>query len=163
MGSGASRQLLTLLASAAASAQGESELVSLVNAYRAEPQSCNGKKLPAAGVLSPAPVLARVPPSTGADLTGALRDAGYHASRAFVIAVVGPSSAASVMAQLTQRFCASLLDQRVSEIGIAREGERWQILLAQPLVSNDLGTWQETAKPSSGSEPRPGASQVVRR
>ena len=45
------------------------------------------------------------------------------------------------MGVLKERYCKELSDAGFSEIGVAREGKTWRIVLAQPLVSADLGGW----------------------
>ncbi len=129
-----------------AGAEGDAELVGLINDYRAAPRSCDGKRMPMAGVVTPAPVLTHAPLADGTGLTAALADAGYHASRVRMITISGPSRASAVMGLLEQRYCASLLDRRYSEIGVSRDGVTWRIVLAHPLLAADLGDWREAGK-----------------
>src|SRR4051812_47862355 len=80
----------TLLAGMAL-AQESSELISLINAYRGSPQTCEGKRTVPAPALRLDPVLARVRVAAGAQLQDMLADAGYQAARAQTIAVSGPT------------------------------------------------------------------------
>jgi uncharacterized protein YkwD len=120
----------------------DDELVTLINAYRSKPQTCEGKKFSAAGTLAPDAALARVNPKRGEPLEEALRGAGYHAAHVQTITVTGPTTARGVMTFLQKQYCKALLTPRVAEIGVAREGNSWRILLAQPLLSPNLGDWK---------------------
>jgi len=84
--------------------------------------------------------------TSGTELTAALNAAGYRASMARMITISGPSGASGVMSLLERRYCRSLLERRYSEIGVSRDGASWRIVLAQPLLSADLGDWREAGK-----------------
>jgi uncharacterized protein YkwD len=45
-----------------------------------------------------------------------------------------------------QLNCRLLLSPRYSVAGVARQGRDWQIVLAQPLLTPDLGDWQEAGR-----------------
>jgi uncharacterized protein YkwD len=50
------------------------------------------------------------------------------------------------MSVLEDRYCDVLLSPQFSEIGISRDGWTWRIVLAQPLLSSDLGDWIEAGR-----------------
>ncbi len=125
-----------------AQAQDAGALVGLINAHRGSPQDCEGQRTAMAGPLAPAPVLASVPASAGAELQDALKEAGYAASRSVLITLAGPDDAQAAMRLLEQRYCSVLSSSQYSEIGVAREGRRWRVVLAQPVLSPDLGDWR---------------------
>jgi uncharacterized protein YkwD len=137
---------LSLAAPAVARADGEDELVGLVNARRAEPRDCTGKQRPAASPLAPSAQLAQVEATTSAELGKALSAVGYLASSAATIVISGPRSADDVLRQIEQHYCASLLDSRYSDIGVARSGTTWRINLARPLIAKDLGDWGQAGR-----------------
>ncbi len=47
------------------------------------------------------------------------------------------------MALLRERYCRPLLSADYAEIGVSRQGDAWQVVLAQPLLAADLGDWRE--------------------
>ena len=115
-------------------------LIERINAYRTTPQVCAGKSTRGIGPLAPAPTLARVQiASAQQSLQDALKQAGYTAAEAQAIVVSGPLVERSAMAILEERYCEVILSPQFSEIGIARDGRTWRIILAQPLLSFDLG------------------------
>ena len=140
------RTLLLLAAALAVSsgvrAEGEDDLVELINARRAEPRDCAGRERPAASPLAPSAALARVDARTSAELGKALANAGYLASTAATILVSGPRDAHAALRQIEQHYCTSLLDARYADIGVSRSGSSWRINIARPLIDNDLGDWR---------------------
>jgi len=128
----------TLLAPAPARAD---ELADLVNAYRAAPSDCGDR--PAAPPLVPEAALAQVQVGTGTFLESALQRLGYRADRAEAISLTGPQDAQAAMDVLRQKYCARLLDPGLAAIGTARRGDRWQVVLAHPLVFPELPGWEE--------------------
>jgi uncharacterized protein YkwD len=38
------------------------------------------------------------------------------------------------------------LSEEFAELGVSREGNTWQVILAKPLLSGDLGDWQQAGK-----------------
>ena len=128
-------------------AQESAELIKLINAYRAAPQTCEGKRTDAAGPLATNPVLAgaRIPAS--GRLLDALKARGYVAASAQAIDVSGPTNAGAVMKFIAQRYCSQLMDPQFTEIGVDRAGSEWHILLTRRLLSQDLGDWM-----SAGNE-----------
>jgi uncharacterized protein YkwD len=127
-----------------ACAQDNEPLIERINAYRSSPQKCQGKQTGAAGPLAPASSLDRVEIGSQREpLQDALKRAGYTASRAQAIVLSGPATAGSAMGMLRERYCDVLMSPQFSEIGISRQGTMWRIVLAQPLLSADLGGWRE--------------------
>lgn len=122
-------------------------LIDRINAYRSAPGTCAGKPARGVGPLAPSPLLSKVK-LAGADtvLTDALRQAGYSAARAQAIVLSGPSSVGAAMSVLTERYCDALLAPQFSEIGIARDGSTWRLVLARPLIAQDLGGWAHAGK-----------------
>jgi hypothetical protein len=137
---------LSLAAPAVARADGEDELVALINARRAEQRDCTGKQRPAGSPLAPSAQLAKVEATTSAELGKALSSVGYLASSAATIIVSGPRSADDALRQIEQHYCASLLDGRYADIGVARSGTTWRINLARPLIAKDLGDWRQAGQ-----------------
>ena len=122
-------------------------LVERVNAYRTTPQTCMGKPARPLGPLAPVPALARVQiASARHSLQDALKLAGYQAAQAQAVVVSRRLTAAQTMSVLEDRYCDVLLSPQFSEIGISRDGWTWRIVLAQPLLSSDLGDWTEAGR-----------------
>lgn len=139
--------LVLLGCPASASGQARSgpaeELVALINAYRGAHQYCAGRTHAPAGPLAPDPQLARIPLARDADLLGLLKKAGYRAARAQAIVVSGPRTAAAAMTLLRDKYCDSILSPQYAQIGVARDGSSWRLILAQPLLAPNLGDWRE--------------------
>jgi len=129
-----------------ASGQESSELVGLINAFRSEPQSCQGERIDAVGPLAPDAALARVKPGAGGNLLEALKEQGYRAARVEAIRLSGPADAAAAMKLVREPYCRQLLSQQYAQIGVSRTGAAWQILLARPVVSADLGEWGQAGR-----------------
>lgn len=122
-------------------------LIELVNAYRTSEQTCQGRRLPAAGPLAPEPDLARIEIASRDDsLQHALRGVGYAAARAQVIVLSGPRSARAAMTLLKERYCEPLMDGGYADAGISRDGRQWKIVLARPLLSADIGDWRQAGR-----------------
>jgi uncharacterized protein YkwD len=137
---------VALLLPAAARADGEDDLVELINARRAEPRDCAGKERPAASPLAPSAALAQVDARTSAELGKALSSVGYLASTAATIVVSGPRDAGDALHQIELHYCANLLDSRYTDIGVSRSGSSWRINLARPLIARDLGDWHQAGQ-----------------
>lgn len=75
-----------------------------------------------------------------------MRAVGFIAAHAEAITLSGPSDARAAMQFAAQLNCRLLLDRRYSVAGVSREGQEWQIVLAQPLINPDLGDWQEAGR-----------------
>lgn len=120
------------------------ELLELINSYRASAPQCAGKARPPMPPLKADPALASL--QLSGDLPAALRAAGYPAAKAEALTLSGPSTAAGAMQALRQSQCALLLDPAYPAVGIQREGVRWQIVLARPLLALDLGDWEAAGR-----------------
>lgn len=127
-------------------AQESQALVSLINEYRDTDEACGGGKGQAVGPLAPNGALGVPPATNGAQLQEALQASGYRPSKLQAMSVSGPADAKTAMQALKQRYCAPLRSQDFAEIGVSRKGNTWQVLLAQPLLSPDLGDWQQVGK-----------------
>jgi uncharacterized protein YkwD len=130
----------------AACAEGEDDLVELINARRAESRDCAGKQRPAGSPLAPSAPLAQVDARTSAELGKALANVGYLASTAATIIVSGPRDPAEALRQIEQHYCTSLLDARYADIGVSRNGSTWRINIARPLIAKDLGDWRQAGQ-----------------
>lgn len=107
-------------------------LVDLINAYRASPQACEGRRTDSLPALAPQPALARVQIGTGTFLELALERAGYPVERADAISVSGPPDAQAALDAIVPKYCAALLDPQFSAIGVAQADAEWLIVLARP-------------------------------
>lgn len=123
---------IALLASEPAQAQGQRELVTLINAYRAAPQPCNGRRAAPVPPLAPQRALSGVRVAHGALLDHVLEQNGFRVARAEAIHVSGAEDAGSVMALIGPAYCTTLLNPEFSAIGAGRTGNTWLIILAQP-------------------------------
>jgi hypothetical protein len=138
--------LAALLVAGPARADGEDELVALINARRAETRDCAGRPRSAASPLAPSAALAQVDARTSTELGRALSSAGYLASSAATIVVSGPRDAQEALRQIELHYCTALLDARYADIGVARGGSTWRINIARPLIAKDLGDWREAGQ-----------------
>ncbi|MGZ8288912.1 MAG: CAP domain-containing protein [Telluria sp.] len=132
---------LALLAALPARADSGADLVSLINAYRTAPGTCDGRQAAAARPLARSPALSDVRIDTGTILQSALEDAGYMSLRAEAITVSGPGDAYEVMELLERKYCAALLNPQFSEAGARRNGGEWQVVLAEPVPKVILPEW----------------------
>ncbi|QIB51744.1 CAP domain-containing protein [Pseudomonas sp. OIL-1] len=122
------------------------ELISLINQFRESQQTCEGQRVGPVGPLTPDQTLSGIRLSQGEQLQSMLQQADYQAAGAQALAFSGPSDAEMAMRMIDERYCSALLDPDVADIGVSREGNNWQIILAQPLLDDDLGDWQEAGK-----------------
>lgn len=129
------------LLSIAAHAQGEDELLELINTYRADPSQCAGSQRSPVAPLAPDPKLDQLQIEAGTQLQEALRANGYQAARAQSLKLTGPSSAEEAMHFAEQLNCRLLLSERYSAAGVSRQGREWMIVLAQPQLDPELGDW----------------------
>lgn len=129
-----------------ATADEADELIRLINQFREAPQSCEGRQVNPRAPLSPSETLSGVQLGQQTQLQLALQQAGYQPASAQAFAFAGPTSATIAMGMIKERYCLALLDQDAADIGVRREGDRWQIILAQPLVADGLGDWREAGK-----------------
>lgn len=116
------------------------QLISQINAQRAA-GSCSGRAGAAVAPLTPHPALAAVRIRTGTFLENALGQQGYDAERADAILVSGAQDVQEAMDTIRARHCATLLSSEFSAIGVLRQGDHWQIVLAQPVPPLSLAAW----------------------
>lgn len=129
-----------------AHAEEPGELANLINDFRESAEACGSGEAQTVGPLAPNDALALPPAVSGAELQQALQSAGYRPSKLQAISVSGPTDVQSAMQVLKQRYCAPLRSQDFAEVGVSRQGNTWQVLLAKPLLSPDLGDWQQVGK-----------------
>lgn len=122
----------SLLLPFAAQAQGDQQLIGLINAYRAAPPQCGGNQAAPVAPLAAHPALGRVQVATGTFLEQAIERAGYRVAKAEAISVTGPQDARAAMAYIERKYCSTLLNPAFSHIGAARTGDSWLIVLAKP-------------------------------
>lgn len=121
-----------LCAGAPAHGQPPNALVDLINAYRAAPGECEGRRMPAAPPLAAPPALSRVRVDSGTLLNVALERAGYAAQEADAVYLSGAQDAATTMAMIEQKYCKLLRSARYSAIGVVQARGSWLIVLASP-------------------------------
>ena len=119
------------------------ELADLISAWRRSEADCDGKRLAPSAPLTSNPLLASTAVAESQRPIEALKQRGYLASHAETVFVTGPSRADDTMRFLIQKYCKVLGGGEVSEIGIERDGRTWHIVLARPLIANDLGDWRK--------------------
>ncbi len=134
--------IVAMLGAASASASDSDELISLINAYREAPQACDGKQIEAAGPLVPDDRLARVQLAPGVQLQVALQQVGYQSATVRVITLSGAGNVNAVIQAIKQRYCATLLDAQYAEVGVQRNANTWQVILARPLLPSGMPDWQ---------------------
>jgi uncharacterized protein YkwD len=120
-------------------------LLELVNEYRLSAPVCQGRRLPASGPLAPDARLAKVN-LDAKPLTDALKKTGYAAAYAQVITLQGPQTPESAMIQLRDRYCSAVLNPALSDAAVVHADSTWSVVLAQPLLSPDLGDWRAAGK-----------------
>jgi len=138
--------LAGLLVAATANASDAARLITLINDYRTAANACDGRRTQPVGPLAPERRLARVRVTTGAQLQQAFQKAGYRAAKAQAIVASGPANPQAAMAAIRRRYCSVLLNPQYAEIGISRSANTWQIVLARPLLSRDLGSWEQAGR-----------------
>jgi uncharacterized protein YkwD len=121
-------------------------LIELINAYRGNPPVCEGKSFQPLPPLAPESRLAQAQISPQRSLQQALQENGFRASRVEAISLTGPPNEQEAFQFATSNHCRALLSERYSVIGVSQQGSEWQIVLAQPLLSGDLGSWQAAGK-----------------
>lgn len=117
------------------------ELISRINAYRAAPGRCEGRLPAPVAPLAPHPALSMVRVGTATFLESALERHNYDAERADAILISGAENVEEALDTIRQRHCATLLGTRFSAIGVLRQGDNWQIVLAQPIPPLILAEW----------------------
>ncbi|SHG55868.1 CAP domain-containing protein [Massilia sp. CF038] len=135
-----------LMLAAPARANEGDQLVSLINAWRAAPGSCEGRRVAPLSALKTRGALAQLGIDSGRDLKQALEHADYTPRHSEALKVSGVSDARGVMAILREGNCRMMLDARFADIGVVREGSTWQIVLAQPLMEGKLKDWKDAGR-----------------
>jgi uncharacterized protein YkwD len=133
--------LCGLLFAASAAASEEAQLIQLLNAYRAEPQHCEGQGTAA---LPPLLIDRRlvVSATSGTELQDALAGSGYPLANARSVSLSGPRNAQAAMDMLKGSYCRIILAPHFVEVGVSQVDREWRIVLARPLVSGRQGDWQ---------------------
>jgi len=134
------------LAVGSAAAQPSQALVNLINVYRSEERPCEGTRSGAAGPLAASAALSDAQTSADTDMQAALKQQGYQPARVLTINLTGPTNASAAMRLIEQRYCHPLLDPSFADIGVSRDGNTWQIVLARPVLSPNLPGWQEAGR-----------------
>lgn len=129
-----------------AAASPADRLVELINEYRADPAACEGQSFQPLPPLAPDSRLAQAQIGPRKNLQQALRESGFRASRVEAVSLSGPPNAQQAFQFATDHHCRVLLSNRYSAIGVSRQGSEWKIILAQPLMPDDLGSWQAAGK-----------------
>ncbi|MYN11137.1 CAP domain-containing protein [Massilia sp. FT127W] len=119
-------------AAAAAPGVPQPALLDLINGFRALPQRCGDLPASPMAPLAAAPALSRVRLGTGAFIELALERASYPVEHAAVIYVAGAPDAPAAMTVLREKYCHQLLNTQFSAVGAARDGDTWQVVLAEP-------------------------------
>lgn len=127
----------------AAKTTGPGKLIELVNDYRNSPHRCDGAQADARSPLAPSTTLGRAARSDPGDLQEALRREGYAARRVGTMSVTGPATAESALKALEKRYCSTLTAQHFADIAVTHTDRTWRIVLAQPLLQDDLADWRE--------------------
>ena len=153
---------LSLAAPAVARADGEDELVALINARRAEPRDCTGKQRRRRPARSRRRRSSRRSTATTSARArqGALRGRLSARRARRRSSSPAPRSADDAARQIEQHYCASLLDRRYSDIGVARSGTTWRINLARPLIAE--GPRRLARGRAGGAAPRQRGAQPAR-
>lgn len=140
--------LLTVAMTGAAQVQAQepASLENLINEYREASETCGSGEAGPAGPLAPNDALVLPPATSGAQLQQALQASGYRPAKLQAISVSGPANAQAAMQALKQRYCGPLRSDEYAEIGVSRDGNTWQVLLAKPLLAPDLGDWQQVGR-----------------
>ncbi len=110
----------------------------MINEFRRDSRSCAGEAAPATGPLAPVAALAGVDATSAEAMQRSLSKRGYLAAQVQLVSISGPANADEAMQFLEQRYCKAVSNPEHAEIGVAKTGNRWQIVLAKPLLSASL-------------------------
>lgn len=125
----------------AAQAAEDLALIETINSYRSEVQRCGVQASEPLPPLTNDPRLILPANGTG-DLQDSLSAAGYPLVNVQAITLSGPRNAQAAMQALSESFCRVLLDPQFIDIGVSQQDRDWRIVLARPLLSARLQTWQ---------------------
>lgn len=135
-----------LLSAMPVSADETAEVVSQINQYRESGRDCDGDFKPPAGPLADSEALTGVPNIAGQDLSFLLQRAGYQAAQAQAVKVTGPEDVTMMMTVLKQEYCSVLMNPAYADVGVSRDGKRWQLVMARSLLSSGMGDWEEAGR-----------------
>lgn len=136
----------TFFMAPSARAQDNTGLLDLVNAFRAAPETCNGRQSRPVPALTFEAALGKVSMAPGTYLTYALEKSGYAVEQAEGIYVSGPTNAQDVLATIRASHCKTLLSTQYSAAGVVRNGNDWLLVLARPQRPLQLPEWTEAGK-----------------
>ncbi|MBL0423385.1 CAP domain-containing protein [Ramlibacter sp. AW1] len=130
---------------AAAQSQGSQGLTQGLSDVRAS--GCGGR----AGVPQPlreVPALSDVARrlAQGRSAEEAMREAGYRANRWVQMSLGGYGSVPALVDAVSSRYCDSLLDPGLEEVGIHRQGQRTWIVLANPFSPPEAARSDEVSR-----------------
>ena len=136
------RVLLAVAALFAAPAQAAtpSDIVDLINAYRALPATCAGQASPALPPLQARAALATVRVAPGRFFQQDLARAGYRAAQVQAIGVTGASTAGDIMQLLREQHCTALRNPQLTDIGVTGANDQWAVVLAAEDILAPLPT-----------------------
>lgn len=123
-----------------------SGLASLINGLREAGGECGGQHAEAAPPLNLDERLFRIAAGSSADPMAATRAAGYSPAKVQLVSLGGPADVEEAMALLLARYCPLLFDAQFTDLGVTREGTRWQVVLARPVVEEGLGDWRQAGQ-----------------
>lgn len=138
--------LAAVLLAAPARADSSSELVNMLNAWRAAPGNCEGRRVSPLPPLTAIRALTQMNMHVDGDPRRPLEQAGYQPRHAQGFAVSGATEARAVLAMLRADYCYMVLDARYSIVGAARSGDDWQIVFGQPLLPPTLTDAKDAGK-----------------
>ena len=136
----------TLLAATPARANDSDDLIRMINAYRAAPGNCEGRRVAPLPPLKVNRALAQLGIASSNDLKRALEEADYTPRHAEAAEYSGLSDVRGVMTLVRDKSCRMVLDPRFADIGAVHSGSSWQIVLAQPLLENKMKDWKEAGR-----------------
>lgn len=134
--------VVTLFANLA-HANGERQLVSAINHYRAQPQRCEHRVIRVSTPLALKSSLA-LPVRYDGGLRQGLKAAGYQAVKVRAIRLIGAQDAEEAFDMLQSDFCSALLDSEFADIGVSRARNEWRVVLARPVLDAHLGDQRST-------------------
>lgn len=128
-----------------AHASEERQLVSEINNYRAHPRGCSTRPVQGLKPLVLKSNLA-LPLGYGGALREGLKQNGYQAVTVRTIRLVGARDAEDAFDELQDNYCGALLDAQYADIGIVRARSEWQIVLARPVLDNQVSDVRSASK-----------------
>lgn len=131
--------LLAIGALAPVRADDAVRLTSLINEYRASSQTCHERQVGPLSPLSADPALEDL-----GQQPAELKKTTYRGLK--TIALSGAQTAKAAMDALRLRYCDLLLNDAFTAVGVSKEGNIWNIRLAEPVVSPQMGDWESAGK-----------------